>query len=217
MRKFFGKNFQKFDFLFSHRIIGGKPIKIEEAPYQAGLYYNDRFLCGGAVISKNFVITAAHCVNCPFCEPENFNVMVGTSNRNDKNAVKIPVKKVIMHPEYSADFYSYDIAILELKDARQLPKHVLYAELPSDEIHQDDPMFITGWGRTENGLLSDVLMGVVVPVYNQTKCEEIYDEQRIEITDKMFCAGLEEGGVDSCQGKIFLKKSFKNFKRKNYY
>lgn len=43
------------------RVVGGEDIKIYEAPYQASLLYYGYHICGGAIISKDYVITAAHC------------------------------------------------------------------------------------------------------------------------------------------------------------
>lgn len=44
------------------RIVGGMDIRIEEAPYQASLQYFGSHICGAGIISKNYIITAAHCV-----------------------------------------------------------------------------------------------------------------------------------------------------------
>lgn len=43
------------------RIVGGENIWIEEAPYQASLMYFGYHICGGAILSKKYIITAAHC------------------------------------------------------------------------------------------------------------------------------------------------------------
>lgn len=43
------------------KIIGGMAIRIEEAPYQASLRFFDYHVCGAAIISKTYLITAAHC------------------------------------------------------------------------------------------------------------------------------------------------------------
>ncbi|XP_044262696.1 serine protease 48-like [Tribolium madens] len=45
------------------RIIGGKPTKITKFPYQVSLHNNGKFLCGGSIITRKFVLTAAHCTN----------------------------------------------------------------------------------------------------------------------------------------------------------
>lgn len=55
-------------FNFSERIINGNDCDVEELPHFASLgYLNSEtgqitFDCGGALISKDFVLTAAHCV-----------------------------------------------------------------------------------------------------------------------------------------------------------
>lgn len=48
------------------RIVGGQPATDEQFPWQVAITYtrNDGVLlfCGGALISEQFVVTAAHCV-----------------------------------------------------------------------------------------------------------------------------------------------------------
>lgn len=44
-------------------IIGGRPISIRRVPYMVSLRYNGYFLCGAALINRNTVLTAAHCVH----------------------------------------------------------------------------------------------------------------------------------------------------------
>ena len=46
----------------SFRIIGGKEAKISAWPWQVGIVYKEKFICGGVLISANHVLTAAHCV-----------------------------------------------------------------------------------------------------------------------------------------------------------
>lgn len=43
------------------RIVNGSPVSIEDYPHQVALLYKDYFICGGSIISKIFVLTAAHC------------------------------------------------------------------------------------------------------------------------------------------------------------
>lgn len=44
------------------RIVGGTLIPISEARYIASLRYKNSHVCGGTVVSKRHVVTAAHCV-----------------------------------------------------------------------------------------------------------------------------------------------------------
>lgn len=45
------------------RIIGGEPALIEDYPYQVSLQYDTYHICGGVIISENYVVTAAHCTD----------------------------------------------------------------------------------------------------------------------------------------------------------
>lgn len=47
--------------LISGSIIGGYETKIENIPWQASLQYSSKHICGGAIISSQWILTAAHC------------------------------------------------------------------------------------------------------------------------------------------------------------
>lgn len=50
----------------------------------------------------------------------------------------------------------------------------------------------------EGGSISDTLQEVTVPIISNTACKKTgYGSSRI--TDNMLCAGIPEGGKDSCQ------------------
>lgn len=48
-----------------YRIIQGHPIAIEKVPYQAALEKLTQLWCGGVIIDKDIILTAAHCVISP--------------------------------------------------------------------------------------------------------------------------------------------------------
>lgn len=44
------------------KVVGGHNANIEDHPYTASLEYKEQFFCGAAIISENYVLTAASCV-----------------------------------------------------------------------------------------------------------------------------------------------------------
>lgn len=57
---------------------------------------------------------------------------------------------------------------------------------------------------TEGGSISDTLQEVTVPIMSNAQCRKTgYGEKRI--TDNMLCAGIPEGGKDSCQVKLIRR------------
>lgn len=64
--------------IFSNRIVGGFVASSNAYPYQIGLMLtpSSKPFCGGTIISKNYVLTAAHCtVN--YVSSNNLKVSVG--------------------------------------------------------------------------------------------------------------------------------------------
>ena len=44
-----------------HRITGGQDAVCGQFPWQAAIIIDNRFFCGGSLISDQWVLTAAHC------------------------------------------------------------------------------------------------------------------------------------------------------------
>jgi hypothetical protein len=43
------------------RIVGGNKTTIQEYPHQVSFIVNGSYFCGGFIISKDYILTAAHC------------------------------------------------------------------------------------------------------------------------------------------------------------
>lgn len=44
------------------RIVGGIDAKPGDAPFQCSLQINGNHFCGCAILSKNWIVTASHCI-----------------------------------------------------------------------------------------------------------------------------------------------------------
>lgn len=174
------------------KIVGGVEADKGEFPFIVSLrssWYGH--YCAGSLIAKNWVLTAAHCVDG--ITPD--SVMIGLYDQNDVSGAEgIKPIKIIKHPKWDSANLNYDYALIQLAENSSYP----LISLNKDEIEGKVMMTTAGWGTTsEGGSLSKILLKVDVPFVNQTKCSQAYPNQ---ITENMICAGFDEGGKDSCQG-----------------
>ncbi|KAL6978206.1 Transmembrane protease serine 2 [Sarracenia purpurea var. burkii] len=103
-------------------IINGKNAKLGNWAWIAALYYTSdsepepKSMCGGSLISKNWVVTAAHCIDNTFNLTK---VRLGDLNLNDSiddgaTPIDVPVGEVIVHPKFRAKPLTNDIALIRL-------------------------------------------------------------------------------------------------------
>lgn len=180
------------------RIVGGVPATAGEFPFMVSLQSGSSHFCGGSLIHKSWVLTAAHCVRSG---TSGLKVRVGLLKQGDTSGVEtFSAKKVMIHPENSSSNNDYDVALIQLNGESRFAPITLNSkniDIP-DEEDKAQVATTVGWGTTsESGSLSSKLLKVDVPLVSTRNCESAYSGQ---ITKTMICAGFEKGGKDSCQG-----------------
>ncbi|XP_058396803.1 granzyme H-like isoform X3 [Diceros bicornis minor] len=93
-------------------IIGGHEAKPHSRPYMALVQFvvNERKMrCGGVLLRKDFVLTAAHCCG------SSVSVTLGVHNiqAQERTQQVIPVRRDIPHPDYNPKNFSNDIMLLK--------------------------------------------------------------------------------------------------------
>jgi secreted trypsin-like serine protease len=148
----------------SPRIVGGTDIDISLAPYQVALIdataANDRDgqFCGGSILSKRIIVTAAHCFDA-VPEVDSLRILAGSPTLSDEDQLAdLEVSAVTLHPDWDAEAYeanaptfnyAHDIAIIELAVPLTFQAGTIEAiSLPSSDIGADIEAFISGWGYT---------------------------------------------------------------------
>lgn len=197
------------------RIVGGTVAADRAYPWLVALEDNtgDQF-CGGTLISKNKVLTAAHCCfsgsNLSPDPVGPLRVRVGSNQRGIGGQV-FKVASQAIHPKFNPITLDYDVAILTLKTSATNPltlsDNVNIVKLPEacDDLtcltggaNPGTTVLTTGWGATADGAddSSPELLEISIPVVSNADCQTAYGEE--EISDRMLCAGVV--GKDSCQG-----------------
>ncbi|XP_068153437.1 chymotrypsin-2 [Drosophila tropicalis] len=157
----------------SSRVIGGTDAVDGEAPYQVslqGTLYNDH-MCGGAIINKDWVLTAAHCVygyNPPYLQ-----VATG-SIRWAQPEARYQVKEYYVHCNYNFPNYHNDIALIHLNESIVFNEYTQPAPLPTEPLVDGAELVLTGWGSTELwGDTPDVLQRANLTYVEYNRCQEI--------------------------------------------
>jgi len=109
--------------------------------------------CGGTIISKNQILSAAHC----FHDPVNVtNIMVYIGSPKYRYGTQYNVSDVKIHESYDNVTNINDIAILTLKEDIKMGKDVAPACFPKSPIstYFGKTLIVSGWGEMRN--LEDV-------------------------------------------------------------
>ncbi|CAB3232984.1 unnamed protein product [Arctia plantaginis] len=194
------------------RVIGGSPTTIETYPFMVQILNNERFSCGGSILTTQHVLSAAHCFfarNGTFLGADPFSIRAGTSYLDGEGTV-ISVSRVVAHESYNNTTYDNDVAVLFLSSNLQLSASVQSVSIPfqGETLPFNSRVVTVGWGRTVvGGVASNVLRQVPVLTVNRAVCYERYQAYANlfnapwSINDNMICAGLLDiGGADACQG-----------------
>lgn len=177
-----------------HRIVGGKPVSILEHPHQARLLVSNSHTCGASIISGKWLITAAHCTRYPVSL---YSVSVGSSG---SSGIKYSVNRIISHPMFNSNTLDYDVSLIEIKGTIVSSSVTRPIVLANVEPKSGNMVNITGWGAlSESGSSPTILQAVSVPIINRGRCQNAYSGFA-NVTERMICAGVEQGGKDSCQG-----------------
>lgn len=183
------------------KIVGGQQIPLSATPYQISLQYQGSHECGGSIISKTVILTAAHCTYRT--RPQDLSIRAG-SNQVGVGGDVIQVKTIKMHPLYNPFNFNYDFALLILAKPITLKAQVkAIVKLPAqnEPIADGTAAFVSGWGDTlDANESSNLLRGVTVPIVNQNVCRTAYSN----LSPQMVCAGdMTNGDIDSCQVSFF--------------
>ncbi|XP_068253997.1 ovochymase-2 isoform X4 [Nyctibius grandis] len=191
-------------FIFS-RIIGGEEAVPYSWPWQVSVQISDEHICGGAVLAKEWVVTAAHCFNSKDLYRDLWMVVTGLHDLTEQeHRQKRSVKQYIIHPSFNKTTMDSDIALLQLAEPLEFNHYVRPVCLPAKEeaVQPSRVCVVTGWGaHEEDREKGKKLHQLEVPILVLDTCQSYYVNLPSKVTQRMICAGFPlEEGKDSCTG-----------------
>ena len=183
------------------RIIGGASSS-EVYPWMVSIQQGSHF-CGGVLIGKDWVLTAAHCLEDK--NADSFRLLIGADHLNATSGGEYrDAQWFIIHPNYLNDRFYHDVAIIKLATSSTKTPISIISQSSNDALGQNASLRAIGWGLTQEGNYSSAasqLMEVDVSFQSDDVCRSTYGNLGIsDYWRYSLCAGEVDGGKDACQG-----------------
>lgn len=191
-------------------VVGGNAVANGEYPFVVaildrrvrGSAYHKQF-CGGTLIDRNSVLTAAHCVRG--VRPNRLNVTVGRTVLDSKQGTTRRVVRIFIHPKYDARSLRHDAAVLKLKTPVRKIRPARIPTVRQNYLERKGSWAtVAGWGNTiaqPIGGSSRInrpnrMRKAQVPIRTDRYARSVYKPSYVPRL--MIAAGSK--GRDTCQG-----------------
>ncbi|XP_016655839.1 limulus clotting factor C-like isoform X2 [Acyrthosiphon pisum] len=198
-------------------IDNGDKALVGTAPWNVGIYQlnktdsNYDMICGGSIISPNLIISAAHCFwkkamlsKKISITDDLYKIAVGKYDRNftiiDNEFTQIiNVETIHLKEGYygPTGFHAEDIAIIVLQNLVSFSNGVSPICIDWNgkyNVANGDQGKIVGWGKTEKGISSPILLEASLPYIDHSTCRNMFiNGFELFVTVDKFCAGSSLG------------------------
>ncbi|MGY0019207.1 S1 family peptidase [Streptomyces sp. cg35] len=196
-------------------IVGGSQVHVSDSPWTVALASRDRFggtragqFCGGVVVARSTVVTAAHCLSedvlgAPRDEVRDLKVIAGRNDLRADEGAEIPVRGAWVNPDYDGRTNSGDVAVITLSTPLPGGYVIPMADEGDPAYRPGTGAAVYGWGDTTGaGDYARTLRAARVQVLADSVCEQAYpgSSDGRYLPSSMLCAGEPDGGKDACQG-----------------
>lgn len=192
-------------------IVGGHPFQRGTWPFIVAIfevsdYGPTKYICGGTLVTKLHVITAAHCILEKYstqAKPLRFiKLRLGVHDLNDvfeSGSVNGIAKDIKIHEEWNPlnERFDADIAIITMGEEVQYSRYIKPACLfdSTDQVLGINHGIVVGFGQSEDKskYYQNIARQLTIPITNSVQC--LTDEPRLAkiASTRTFCAGSRQG------------------------
>ncbi|XP_032857886.2 granzyme M-like [Tyto alba] len=151
-------------------VIGGHEAKPHSRPYMVSVQSRGVHTCGGALLHRRWVLTAAHCF--PPGAKAARTVVVGLHSLQERGAATqtFPIRMACPHPGYDRRTMANDLLLLQLEGKVTLSRTRRLIRVLRREPVAGVTCSLAGWGVRARGGLSPTLQELEVTVLDARMC-----------------------------------------------
>lgn len=185
-------------------------------PWHAGLFMNvanrlPEYICGGTIISENFVITAAHCTvpNRILLAANDLVVKLGLHNRTgpSEHTRMYDVVEIIRHEAFNKDNLRNDVALLRMADDIVFSDYIQPVCLWPVSMNDlssilKDRGYVVGWGKGHTNKIAEILQEATVAAVDYETCLKSnpkHFHKHLSWDKSSYCAG-NQNQTNVCDG-----------------
>ncbi|XP_046561688.1 atrial natriuretic peptide-converting enzyme-like [Haliotis rubra] len=185
-------------------VIGGNIPQEGKWPWVVSLSYQGSAQCAGALINKQWVITAGHCASRPghfsyVTTFSNLEILLGTVDRQGRSAhaVRVRAANITYHYNFTAARpLDWDMALVKLERPVEFTDYIQPICLPYEGQTYTYPSlcYLAGWGLVNSVqyLPPEKLRDAKMMVWDDGGC--------VDSNNFTLCAGYLNGHPAGCQG-----------------
>jgi len=196
-------------------IIGGQDVIDGEYQFLVNIWMNNTdlndHLCGGSLIHKRWVLTAAHCVledttdvKAGVVKTKDLTLFIGGRNFKGGDAKAYFAKNIFVHPKFEWPYN--DVALIELTESVDdvVPVVINQEPISDKQIIRQSQAIAVGWGLIDQRgeKYPDKLQKVQLPLMSRQQCAQDYlvVQRQWHIGEEMLCAKTNIGLNATCAG-----------------